>query len=57
MKFHIDAQDIVKCPNVHIAIDIEERPAGNAVITMVCTQKRRDNTYEIFHQDMFATPE
>lgn len=57
MKILMDVNDLYKLPNVHIAFDIEERYEGNAVITMVCSQKRKDGTYEIFHQDLFATPE
>lgn len=57
MKVLMDSLDMYKCRNVHIAFDVEERPEGGAVITMVCSQRRKDGTYEIFHQDMFGTPE
>ena len=44
--------DTFKLPNVTLAIDFD----GN-MITIVATQKRKDGTYEIFHQDQFSTPE
>ena len=57
MKFLIEKMDYLKCQNVLIAFDVEQLAEGNAVITMVCSQKRKDGIYEIFHQDQFATPE
>lgn len=52
MKILMDIEDMYKLRNVNVAFDIE----GN-VITMVCTQRRKDGTHEIFHQDQFSTPE
>lgn len=52
MKVVMDQLDTYKLCNVIIAIDVE----GN-MITLIATQKRKDGTYEIFHQDQFSTPE
>lgn len=52
MKIVMDQLDTYKLRNVTLAIDID----GN-MITIVATQKRKDGTYEVFHQDQFSTPE
>lgn len=52
MKIVMDRLDTFKLQDVILAIDID----GN-MITIVATQKRKDGTYEIFHQDQFSTPE
>lgn len=52
MKIAIDQLDVYKLRNVTLSIDID----GN-IITIVATQKRKDGTYEVFHQDQFSTPE
>ena len=52
MKILMDIEDMRKLRNVNVAFDIE----GNVII-MVCTQRRKDGTHEIFHQDQFSTPE
>lgn len=52
MKIVMDRLDMQKLRDVTLAIDIE----GN-VITIVATQKRKDGTHEIFHEDLFSTPE
>lgn len=57
MKILMDSADIGKCRDVHVSFDIEELPGGGNMITMVCSQRRKDGTFEIFHQDTFWTPE
>lgn len=52
MKIVMDQLDTYKLHNVTLAVDID----GN-IITIVATQKRKDGTYEVFHQDQFSTPE
>lgn len=52
MKIVMERFDTFKLHNVTLAIDID----GN-MITIVATQKRKDGTYEVFHQDQFTTPE
>lgn len=52
MKIVMDRLDTYKLRNVTLAIEIDDN-----VITIVATQRRKDGTYEIFHQDQFATPE
>lgn len=52
MKIVMDRLDTHKLRNVTLAIDID----GN-MITIVAPQKRKDGTYEVFHQDQFSTPE
>lgn len=52
MKIEIDQLDTYKLRDVTLAIDID----GN-MITIVATQKRKDGTYEVFHQDQFSTPQ
>lgn len=56
MKILMDSADIGKCRDVHVSFDIEELP-GSSMITMVCSQRRKDGTFEIFHHDTFGTPE
>lgn len=51
MKIVMERFDTFKLPNVTLAIDVD----GN-MITIVATQKRKDGTYEVFHQDQFSTP-
>lgn len=57
MKILMDSADIGKCRDVHVSFDIEELPGGGNMITMVCSQRHKDGTFEIFHQDTFGTPE
>lgn len=52
MKIVMDRLDTYKLRNVTLALEIDDN-----VITIVAVQKRKDGTYEIFHQDQFATPE
>ena len=52
MKIVMDRLDTYKLRGVTLAIEIDDN-----VITIVATQRRKDGTYEIFHQDQFATPE
>jgi len=52
VKIVMERFDTFKLPNVTLAIDVD----GN-MIAIVATQKRKDGTYEIFHQDQFSTPE
>lgn len=52
MKIVMDRLDTYKLRNVTLAVEIDDN-----VITIVATQRRKYGTYEIFHQDQFATPE
>lgn len=52
MKIVMDRLDTYKLHDVTLVIDIE----GDR-ITIVATQKRKDGTHEIFHEDRFSTPE
>lgn len=52
MKIVMDRLDTYKLRNVTLAIDID-----GDMITIVATQKRKDGTCEIFHQDQFSAPE
>ena len=52
MKIVMDQLDTYKLRDVTLAIDID----GN-MITIVATQKRKDGTHEVFHEDQFSTPE
>lgn len=49
MKIVMDRLDTFKLRDVTIAIDVDSN-----LITIVATQKRKDGTYEIFHQDQFS---
>lgn len=52
MKIVMDRLDAYKLRDVTLAIDID----GN-MITIFATMKRKDGTYEVFHEDQFSTPE
>ena len=52
MKIVMDRLDTYKLRNVTLALEIDDN-----VITIAAMQRRKDGTYEIFHQDQFATPE
>ena len=52
MKIVMDRIDTYKLRDVTLAIEIDDN-----VITIVATQKRKDGTHEIFHEDQFATAE
>lgn len=52
MKIVMERSDTFKLPNVTLAVDID-----GDMITIVAMQKRKDGTYETFHQDQFSTPE
>ena len=52
MKIVMDRLDTYKLRDVALAVDID-----GDMITIVATQKRKDDTYEIFHQDQFSTPQ
>lgn len=52
MKIVMDRLDMFKLRDVTLHIEVD----GN-LITIVAMQKRKDGTYEIFHQDQFATAE
>ena len=52
MKIVMDRLDTYKLRNVTLAIEIDDN-----VITIVATQRRKDGTYVIFHQNQFVTPE
>jgi hypothetical protein len=52
MKVMMERFDTFKLPDVTLGVGIE----GNT-ITIVAQMKRKDGTYEIFHQDQFSTQE